>query len=119
VGYDANLAKALDEVFGAGAGADVSVTPGGTGTTPAPAGTAPPAESSATPDLTVAAAAVRSAIDNLKVAQRNGDFQGQGAALQALDTAVQQFQQAQTAAGGAAAPPVTPTPAPPPAQPGG
>jgi uncharacterized membrane protein (UPF0182 family) len=123
VGYDANLAKALDEVFGAGAGADVSVTPGGAGTTPAPAdtgtGAAPPAAPSAAPDVTAAAAAVRTAIDNLKAAQQNGDFQGQGAALQALDTAVQQFQQAQAASGGAAAAPVTPAPAPPPATPGG
>jgi hypothetical protein len=68
--------------------------------------------------VTAAAAAVRTAIDNLKVAQQNGDFQGQGAALQALDTAVQQFQQAQSAAG-AAAPPVTPTTPAPPATPGG
>jgi hypothetical protein len=124
VGYDANLANALDEVFGAGAGADVSVTPGGTGTPQTPpvdpsTGVAPPAAPSAGPDLTTAAAAVRAAIDSLKAAQQNGDFQGQGAALQSLDTAVEQFEQAQAAAGGAAAPPITPAPVPPPATPGG
>jgi uncharacterized membrane protein (UPF0182 family) len=111
VGYDANLSVALDEVFGAGAGADVPVAPGttpGTPTTPTAPGTVPPA-GTGSPDLAAAAAEIQTAITNLKTAQQNSDFAAQGAALAALDAAVQRFQQAQAAAG---APPAAPTPAP-------
>jgi uncharacterized membrane protein (UPF0182 family) len=115
VGYDANLSKALDEVFGAGAGADVPVAPGGT-ETPTQPGAPPttPTGPTASPDLAAAAGAIQSAITNLRSAQQSGDFVAQGQALQALDTAVQQYQQAQAAAGAAATPPApaAPTPAP-------
>jgi len=112
VGYDANLSVALDEVFGAGAGADVPVAPGGTVTTPpSEGGVTPPAVTPGTPgspDLAGAAAAIDSAIESLRTANQSGDFAAQGQALAALDAAVQQFQQAQAAGGGAAttAPPV-------------
>jgi uncharacterized protein len=115
VGYDANLAKALDQVFGAGAGADVPVAPGATDTPPTTGdtGAAPPTTPS-TADEAAAATAIQTAINDLKTAQQNGDFAAQGTALQALDAAVKQFQQAQAAAGAAAtpAPATPPTPAP-------
>ncbi len=94
VGYDPNLSVALDQVFGAGAGAGV-VQAGGA-PPPAQAG-APPAAgapTAASPQLTAAASAIQQAINNLKAAQQSGDFAAQGQALQALDQAVQQFQQA-------------------------
>src|SRR3954471_18592684 len=121
VGYDANLAKALDEVFGAGAGADAPVAPGATDTPPVTGdtGAAPPSATPTSPDEAAAATAIQKAIGDLKAAQQNGDFAGQGTALQALDNAVKQFQDAQAAAGGAAAPATTAPAAPPPAPTGG
>ncbi|WP_250556588.1 UPF0182 family protein [Pseudonocardia lacus] len=114
VGYDANLADALDEVFGPGAGADTTSVPGAetptTPTTPPAGSPTAPSPGAQSPDVAAAAQAIQTAITNLKTAQTAGDFAGQGAALQALDTAVQQFQAAQAAAGAAT---------PPPAQPGG
>jgi uncharacterized membrane protein (UPF0182 family) len=123
VGYDANLSKALDEVFGAGAGADAPVAPGADATTPTTGDTgttSPPVATTPTsPDQTAAAAAIQKAISDLKTAQQNGDFAAQGTALQALDTAVKQFQDAQAAAGGASAAPTTPAAPVPPATTGG
>ena len=108
VGFANSLADALEQVFGAGAGADVVDAPGASGsgaqapgTTPPPPGTAAPnADASATPELAAAASAIQTALGQLRAAQTSGDFAAQGAALQALDTAAQQFQAAQAAAGG-------------------
>ncbi|MDN5930913.1 MAG: UPF0182 family protein [Pseudonocardia sp.] len=98
VGFAPDLASALDQVFGAGAAADVPTVPG---TTAPPADTAVPGtDGAATPELATAAAAIQTAITNLKAAQQSGDFAAQGTALAALDAAVQQFQAAQAAAGG-------------------
>jgi uncharacterized membrane protein (UPF0182 family) len=105
VGYDANLAKALDQVFGPGAGAAASGTParGGatanTPATPAPTGTGDTAAQAA------AAAEISNALAQLKAAQSSGDFAAQGQALAALDAAVKKFQAAQ----GATPAPATPT----------
>jgi uncharacterized protein len=111
VGFDATLAGALDQVL-PGAGAVVPVVPG-QAQTPAPAEAgAPPAATPAlppgatNPQAAAAASAIQQAITDLKTAQRNGDFAGQGQALQRLDQAVQQFQQA---SGQTVAPPA-PTP---------
>jgi uncharacterized membrane protein (UPF0182 family) len=99
VGFHATLAGALDQVL-PGAGAVVPAVPG-QAQTPAPAEAgAPPAATPAlppgatNPQAAAAASAIQQAINDLKTAQRNGDFAGQGAALQRLDQAVQQFQQA-------------------------
>ncbi|OLT09040.1 hypothetical protein BJF78_06355 [Pseudonocardia sp. CNS-139] len=103
VGYDASLSVALDEVFGAGAGAGATPVPGATTpttpTTPGQAGTNPPAAPAAppggtSPQAAAAAQAIQQAITDLRAAQQRGDFVAQGQALQALDQAVQQFQQA-------------------------
>jgi uncharacterized protein len=114
VGYDANLSVALDQVFGAGAGAAVA-PPAGSVPPAAPQGTTPggPAAPAANPQVAAAAASIQSAISQLRAANQSGDFAAQGQALQALDSAVQQFQQAQASAGSAA------TSAPPPPGPGG
>ena len=93
VGYDASLAEALEDVFGAGAG--TAVTSPGQPAAPQD-GTALPAPTSA--DQATAAAAIQAAITQLKSAQQSGDFAAQGQALQALDQAVQRFQAAQSAA---------------------
>ncbi|GEL21692.1 UPF0182 protein [Pseudonocardia sulfidoxydans NBRC 16205] len=98
VGYDANLATALDQVFGAGAGGGVTQGGGGnppptdTGTNPPPN---PGAGGGSNPAATAAAAEISQALNQLKSAQQSGDFQGQGQALAALDAAVKKFQAAQ------------------------
>jgi uncharacterized membrane protein (UPF0182 family) len=109
VGYDANLAKALDQVFGPGAGAAASGTPargGATANTPATPATPAPTGTAA---QAAAAAEISNALAQLKAAQSSGDFAAQGQALAALDAAVKKFQAAQGA---------TPAPATP-ASPGG
>ncbi|AEV88479.1 hypothetical protein ACWT_7469 [Actinoplanes sp. SE50] len=72
-------------------------TGGNTGTTPPASGTGPPVLSG---DLASAAAAVDQAIENLRNAQKSGDFVAQGNALKALDDAMSRFQQASQAKGG-------------------
>ena len=119
VGYADTLAQALDQVFGAGAGEaatdsgdipdltedasepadqpDAPATPapvppvdGGTGDTPS------------TPEMQTAVEAINSALQALEDAQRNGDFAGQGQALEALQAAVDAYQTAQAQAAQAA-----------------
>jgi uncharacterized protein len=105
IGYDPSLSKALDELFGAGAGAGATQTPGTTPTTP----TTPSAGGgSANPGVAAAAAAIQSALTQLKSAQQSGDFAAQGSALSALDAAVKQFQSASTAAAAPTPAPATP-----------
>lgn len=91
-----------------------TTTPGNTGTPPS--GT-PPA---LTGQLAQAAAALDKAIADVKAAQKSGDFAKYGQALQALDTAMTNFQNAQKSANtpasppaGTSAPPSTPASAPP------
>jgi uncharacterized membrane protein (UPF0182 family) len=106
VGYDPQLSKALDQVFGSGAGATATSPSQGTG--PPTASTSPPAAGPGTnPAAAQAATDISNAFAQLKAAQQSGNFAAQGQALQALDQAVQRFQQAQSAAPSA-------TPAPPP-----
>nr|MDT0662816.1 UPF0182 family protein [Micromonospora sp. DSM 115978] len=62
-------------------------------------------------DLAAAAEKVRLAIEEVRAAQASGDFERYGRALQALETAMDEFQAAQRAAPGAAPPP-TPDPTP-------
>lgn len=113
VGFAPDLQSALDQVFGAGAGDAVPEVPGAPsagGSAPPVEGTTPPVDggavpgtdAQATPELAAAATAIQTALDQLQAAQASGDFQAQGAALQALDAAAQQFQAAQGAAPAAA-----------------
>jgi hypothetical protein len=92
VGYDASLARALEDVFGAGAGSAITA-PGQTA--PAAPGTAAPAPNPANVDQAAAAAQISSAISQLKAAQQSGDFAAQGEALRSLDQAAQRYQQLQ------------------------
>jgi uncharacterized membrane protein (UPF0182 family) len=77
-------------------------------------GTSPPTTGGANPppaltgQLAQAAADLDKAIANVKAAQQSGDFAKYGQALQALDTAMTNFQNAQKAAGATAGP--TPSP---------
>jgi uncharacterized membrane protein (UPF0182 family) len=99
VGYDANLSQALDEVFGPGAGAGATQVPGAATTQPNQSGTAPgnpppiAAPGAGSPQVAAAASAIQQAITDLRAANRSGDFAAQGQALQALDQAVQQYEQ--------------------------
>lgn len=116
VGYADTLAEALDQVFGAGAGeaavdsddltedaSEPADQPDAPAPAPAPApdGTTP----APTPDMQQAVDAINSALQALEDAQRNGDFAGQGQALEDLQTAVDAYQAAQ---GQAAQPAATP-----------
>jgi uncharacterized membrane protein (UPF0182 family) len=121
VGYANTLQDALDQVFGAGAGAAVGNNGGGTGSppsTPTPT-SAPPTSASPTPAAPTtpappgdgsnpardqAVAAINAALQELATAQRNGDFAGIGKAQQDLASAISAYQ---TAEGGTA-----PAPAP-------
>lgn len=116
VGYADTLAEALDQVFGAGAGeaavdnddltedasepADEPATPTAP-TPPADGGTDTPS----TPEMQSAVQAINDALAALETAQRNGDFGGQGQALEALQAAVTAYQTAQAQAAQPAATP--------------
>ncbi|BBH64648.1 UPF0182 protein [Actinoplanes sp. OR16] len=111
-----NLTKGLEALaeLGRTSGVPTTETPSqnpGTGTpaTPTPGATTPPA---VTGNLAQAAADVDRAIEDLKAAQRSGDFVKQGEALKALDDAINRFQQLQAAEGdtpATSAPAVAPT----------
>jgi hypothetical protein len=115
VGYANTLAEALDQVFGAGAGEaavdsdeppaspdqpDQPDTPD-TPVPPADGGTPTPS----TPEMQQAVEAINSALEALETAQRNGDFAGQGQALEDLQEAVTAYQTAQGQAAQAAGTP--------------
>jgi uncharacterized membrane protein (UPF0182 family) len=113
VGYGNTLKDALDQVFGAGAGeAAVSGGTGSGGTptqapatsTPTAPTTTPPADGdgrSGNAAMDQAVTEIQAALQALQTAQRNGDFAGQGTALQQLQTAVEAYQKAQQDAGAA------------------
>ncbi|RBY86493.1 membrane protein [Blastococcus sp. TF02A-30] len=114
IGYGNTLAEALDQVFGPGAGqvatdSDGQPEEGDTGAegtpTETPETTTPPAPApdgggAATPEMDAAVADINAALSALADAQRNGDFAGQGQALERLQTAVEAYQSAQAAAQG-------------------
>jgi uncharacterized protein len=99
VGYSSKISDALDEVFGAGAGAGATQVPGGS-PPPDAAGAPPPSATASNPAAVAAATAIQNAFTQLKSAQQSGDFKAQGDALAALDAAVKQFQAAQGATTG-------------------
>jgi uncharacterized membrane protein (UPF0182 family) len=102
-----NLKDGLDKLVAQGKSNQPTTTtpPGGTGNPPPTTGDGqPPA---LTGQLATAAAELDKAIANVKTAQQSGDFVKYGAALQALDVAMTNFQNAQKAATGTAPPPST------------
>ncbi|WP_236831737.1 UPF0182 family protein [Blastococcus sp. KM273128] len=119
VGYADTLAEALDQVFGPGAGesavdsddtgadGDASGDLPETPETPAPdtpTPVDPPADGGgdapSTPEMADAVADINAALEALATAQRDGDFAGQGQALEDLQAAVTAYQEAQRAAAG-------------------
>ncbi|MDP9430983.1 MAG: UPF0182 family protein, partial [Actinomycetota bacterium] len=95
VGYADTLAEALDQVFGAGAGEaavdsdDLTEDASEPADQPdAPATPVPPADGGtdtpSTPEMQQAVEAINNALAALETAQRNGDFAGQGQALENL-----------------------------------
>jgi uncharacterized membrane protein (UPF0182 family) len=104
-----NLKDGLDKLVAQGkSNAPSTVTPPTTGTNPPPTtGTDQPPP--LTGQLAQAAAALDKAIADVKTAQASGDFVRYGQALQALDTAMTNFQNAQKAAGATAGPSTAPS----------
>jgi uncharacterized membrane protein (UPF0182 family) len=116
VGYADTLAEALDQVFGAGAGEaavdsdDLTEDASEPADQPdAPATRVPPADGGtdtpSTPEMQQAVEAINDALAALETAQRNGDFAGQGQALEDLQAAVTAYQTAQVQAAQPAATP--------------
>lgn len=101
-----NLKDGLNQLVALGKQSGTT-NPGGT-TTP-PSGTAPPATLPG--ELAQAAAALDTAIANVRTAQQSGDFAKYGEALKALDAAMTNFQNAQAATVGtpSAGPSATPS----------
>ncbi|MGN5237275.1 MULTISPECIES: UPF0182 family protein [unclassified Rhodococcus (in: high G+C Gram-positive bacteria)] len=92
VGYAPTLAEALDQVLGRGAGS-AATPPGGDAATvpeeaPPPVATPAPAEN---PEAATAAQNLQAALDELRSAQRSGDFRTLGAALDRLQSAVDAY----------------------------
>ncbi|NYI87334.1 hypothetical protein HNR02_000657 [Amycolatopsis endophytica] len=104
VGFASTLGDALKQVFGDQAGQAATsptnpttppTTPTTTPTTPT---TTPPATggTGSSPVLDQAVAGIQSALEQLRQAQQNGDFQAQGAALAALDAAARAYENAKS-----------------------
>ncbi|SEK21347.1 hypothetical protein SAMN04515665_101121 [Blastococcus sp. DSM 46786] len=117
IGYANTLSEALDQVFGDGAGV-VASDADGVPTEAEEGEDAPGVEQPAdptdvpvppdgeegvavTPDMEQSVQDINAALEALATAQREGDFAGQGQALEDLQAAVTAYQVAQRAAGGA------------------
>jgi uncharacterized membrane protein (UPF0182 family) len=96
-----NLKEGLDKLVAQGKSNQPTTTTPPAGTETPPAGSGQPV---LTGQLAQAAADLDKAIADVKVAQQSGDFAKYGAALQALDVAMTNFQNAQKAAGVASPP---------------
>jgi uncharacterized protein len=92
LGYAPTLAQALDEVFGAGAGAAAQPDRGAAQRPGAgPAAPGAPVQQSA--QLSQAIGEISAALQRLRDAQTAGDFAAQGKALADLDAAAERYQQ--------------------------
>jgi uncharacterized membrane protein (UPF0182 family) len=107
-----NLASALDNLFGAGAGEQAASGGGSTSPPPSgsPTGTPSPTGRPSAPQLTQAVQDIAKAISDLKAAYRTGNLAEIGQAQEALQRAVDEFDRASKAASGT--PTRTPTPTP-------
>jgi uncharacterized membrane protein (UPF0182 family) len=100
-----SLKQGLDALVAQGKNAQT-----GTGnTSPPPAGGNQPPQPALTGQLAQAAQQLDAAIEDVKKAQQSGDFAQYGAALQRLETAMTNFQNAQKAASGSTAPTAGPS----------
>jgi len=103
-----SLKQGLDQLVALGKNqAPAAGTQPGTTTPPA---TGTPSGPALTGQLAQAAADLDTAISNVKAAQTSGDFAKYGQALEALDTAMTNFQNAQRAAGATPSSAATPSP---------
>jgi uncharacterized protein len=91
IGFAPSLQSALEQVFGPGSGQNASG--GGGGTTPTPPTGTPTPPGANNPQLVAAAAAIQTAITQVRTAQTSGDLGQLGTALTALDKAVKDYQQ--------------------------
>jgi uncharacterized protein len=112
VGFGSRLDDALNQVFGPGTATGLTPTQPQSGSPPSSPTVGGGGASS--PQLQQAVKDINGALGQLRDAQKNGDFAGQGNALAALDKAVQEYNSA-LSSGGSAAPAA---PASPPAAPG-
>jgi uncharacterized membrane protein (UPF0182 family) len=100
-----SLKQGLDALVAQGKNAQT-----GTGNnTPPPPSNNPPPSQGLTGQLAQAAQQLDAAIEDVKKAQQSGDFAQYGAALQRLDTAMTNFQNAQKAANGSTTPTAGPS----------
>jgi uncharacterized membrane protein (UPF0182 family) len=99
-----NLRQGLDALVSQGKNAQT-----GTGTNPPTSGGNQPPPPALTGQLAQAAQQLDAAIEDVKKAQESGNFAQYGAALQKLDTAMTNFQNAQKAATSSAAPTAGPS----------
>ena len=102
VAYADNLQQGLDQLTAQAAGQPPTTT----GTNPPPGGQPPSGA------LADAAARVRKAIDDVRNAQKSGDFEAYGKALKELDEAMKAFEDAQKAAQATPAPGGSPSASP-------
>ncbi|WP_189054845.1 UPF0182 family protein [Longimycelium tulufanense] len=105
VGYAETLAKALDQVFGKGAGSNVTEPDQGqqppSETTPPPGdATPPPGDGQPNPELSKAVQDIANALEKIRKAQQSGDFAQLGQAYKELDEATKRFEQAKGSSGG-------------------
>jgi uncharacterized protein len=105
VGFAPTLQEALEEIFGDGAGGEVTPpveggqppdtsTPPGTTTPPPGTTTPPPGSGGDNPEMDRAVQDIGNALEQLKTAQQNGDFAAQGQALSDLEKAVAAYEAA-------------------------
>ncbi len=118
IGVASTLSESLDQVFGEGTGEAATGPAEGTGDgsegspdqqeqTPPEDGEQPPEQGqqppqdgqSQSPEANQAVADIQAALEKLRQAQQNGDFDAQGEALQELDEAAQRYEQAQNSGG--------------------
>ncbi len=101
VGFAPTLQAALEEVFGEGAGGEVTPPEEGeqppeteTPSTPPSTPTPPPTSGGDNPDMDKAVQDISNALEALKSAQQSGDFAAQGKALSDLEKAVAAYETA-------------------------
>jgi uncharacterized membrane protein (UPF0182 family) len=104
VGFDVNLQGALNQLLNAAKTGNPSQQKPPSGTNPPPT-TTPPANGA----VAAAVAKINKALSDLKAAQQSGNFTAYGQALDALNAAINEYQQAQQAAGGGSTPSPVPS----------
>lgn len=92
IGYGDTLQTAIEQMLSSVNGGTQPSGPSGSGASPSP-----PVNQGTNPEVDAAAARIQQAIADLKAAQQSGDFVKYGQALQALNDAVEAYEQARAA----------------------